>query len=212
MTPGHTQPARHRTWYERAWRNLRKRWVQVTLVALAGLCAAGLSWKLLVPRVDRQADRAAGKFQFMHCTECKTELAYSPEMEGKRCPRCQPPKTGFYVATEETIKSVSGGKSPERWAVLAVTLELLAALGGVVYLLYLPVPDPAATFYVCHCPHCHQRLRFRQVSLGGIGQCSRCKRPLRFPGEDDAVRETDLVREETARPAALDAGEEEFEG
>lgn len=207
LGPARAKP--DKPWYWRAWKNLRKRWVQVTIVMLAGLLVAGLSWQVLAPTIDPKADRAAGRYKFLHCDHCNTELAYNPDLDGKRCPKCPPPNTGFYVPTEASIKSSWSGKSPWRWAYLAVAVEVLAALGGVVYLLYLPVADPTTTFFVCNCPHCGQRLRFRQVALGGLGQCSRCKRPLRFPDEDEAVLEADLVRAETERLEARAAEEED---
>jgi hypothetical protein len=67
-------------------------------------------------------------------------------------------------------------------------------LGVIVYLLYLPVTDPTKVFYVISCPYCAQKLRFRAVSLGGIGSCVRCKRMIRFPGEEDAVLEELFLR------------------
>ena len=88
-------------------------------------------------------------------------------------------------------------------------VDALATLGVVVYLLYLPVPDPTSTFFVCNCPHCNQRMRFRQVSLGGLGMCPKCKRPVRFPDEDDAVREVDYLRQQGEQLAAAEGEADE---
>ncbi len=196
-------------WYRKAWRALRVRWVQVCVALLAGALLAMLTSLVLAPKERARNDKAG--FKFIHCDQCKTELAYNPEMDGKPCPRCRPPKTGFYRPTETSIKAGTGDASPWRWFYLAASVEALATLGAVVYLLYLPVPDPTATYFVCNCPHCNQRMRFRQVSLGGLGMCPKCKRPVRFPDEDDAVREVEYLRRQDEELAAAAAAAEEDE-
>lgn len=194
-------------WYRKAWRALRVRWVQVCMTLLAGALAVMLSSLVLAPKDRRKGDTAG--YKFMHCDQCKTELAYNAELAEKPCPRCRPPKTGFFRPTLRSIKD-GGDVDPWRWVHLATALESLATVGMVVYLLYLPVPDPTSIYYVCNCPHCGQRTRFRQVALGGIGQCPRCKRPFRFPDEDEAVLETEFQKEqEELTLAELDAADEE---
>lgn len=206
MLPAELGPAdsgQERSWYETAWKNLRKRWVQVTIVLLAGTLAASASGYALAPRPARR-ELDTGKFKYLYCPECQHEVRYDPKLDGEDCTKCRTEPVGKLVGSEESHRDLSVS-SGWKGFYLALTLEALATLGGVVYLLYRPVPDPAATFHVCNCPHCGQRLRFRQVSLGGLGQCTRCKRPLRFPDEDDAVLESDLMREESERLTALEA-------
>ncbi|MDB5311023.1 MAG: hypothetical protein JWO38_5225 [Gemmataceae bacterium] len=187
----------NKNWYQKAWRALEKRWVQVCITLLAGALVAGISGRLLTPKVNASGQLTdKSRFKFLHCDVCKLEMTYNAELEGKRCPKCVPPNTGWFVGTESSIKAGSGGTSPWLWYNLAVTLELFVTLGVVVYLLYLPVPDPATTFYVFPCPHCRQRLRYRKVSLGGLGQCRRCKRPVRFPDEDQAVPESVVLAQD----------------
>jgi hypothetical protein len=195
-------------WYKKAWRALRVRWVQVCITLLAGALVVMASSLAFAPKARARTDKTG--YKFMHCDQCKTEMTYNRELEGKPCPRCRPPKTGYFRPTETSIKEGSGDKDPWRWVYLATAVEALATVGVVVYLLYLPVPDPTATYYLCNCPHCGQRTRFRQVALGGIGQCPRCKRPFRFPDEDDAVPEADFLKEqgELAAAEAADGDDE----
>jgi hypothetical protein len=190
-------PGKQKTWYEKAWKALEKRWVQVCVTLVAGCLVAGISSRLLAPKVDAKGQTAdKSKLKYMHCNVCKLEMQYNPELVQRPCPKCRPPKVGFFVATESSVKSAFGGPSPYRWYNLALTFEAFVTVGVVVYLLYLPVPDPTTTFYVFSCPHCRQRMRYRKVALGGLGQCPRCKRPVRFPDEDEAVPEQVLMARE----------------
>ena len=67
LPPGRPPPA-PKPWYWRAWKNLQKRWVQVTLVILGGLLAAEVSWQILAPTVDAKADREATSTSFCIAT------------------------------------------------------------------------------------------------------------------------------------------------
>lgn len=188
------------SWPRRVLAAFRRRWVQVGLVVVTGGLAIGATSLALAPK-DRKkpgtagADKDQAQFKFMHCDNCRLEIPYNPEQEGRRCPKCQPPKTGFFVATRKSIKE-GGEPNPWRWYNVAVGFESVAVLGAVVYLLYLPVRDPSSVWYIFDCPHCSQKLRFRAVSLGGAGMCSRCKRMVRFPDEGEAVREDVYQMEE----------------
>jgi len=214
MASGLSRPgAAKKPWHQRAWKSLRKRWVQVFVVVSSGVLLAGIAYLLLAPKTSDAAklaaDKKAGKYKYLSCDKCNMELPYNPELDGKKCSKCKPPKTGFYTPTVASRKD-GGGPDPWKWFILAVAFDGLAVAGTVVYLSSLPVLDPSAVFYVFNCPHCAQRLRFRQLALGGIGQCSRCKRPLRFPDEDHAVLESQLLRQEDQeRAALLDAVEDD---
>jgi Zn finger protein HypA/HybF involved in hydrogenase expression len=188
-------------WHRKAF---RKRWVQVRITVVAGVLVAGVCARLFAPRERQKSDKAG--YKYLHCDQCRMEMTYNPELEGRRCPKCQPPKTGYLQPTESSIKSGSGDPSPWKWVYIASAVDALATLGVVVY---LPVPDPTATFFVCNCPHCNQRMRFRQVSLGGLGMCPKCKRPVRFPDEDDAVLEADDLRRQDEQLAAAEAEDDE---
>jgi uncharacterized paraquat-inducible protein A len=197
-------------WYRRAIKNLRKRWVQVLLAFVTGAFAVAVTARILIPRSAAGIkDKEAAGYKFLHCNQCMLELAYNAELDGKRCPKCQPPRTGFFVATKDSIRS-GGDVSPNRWFYVAAGIEALATLGAVVYIAYLPTRDPTQIYYVFHCPECDQRLRFREVSLGELGQCPRCENILRFPDEDDAVRED--VAEEWHQQMLLQAAGEDDEG
>lgn len=196
-------------WYRRALKNLRKRWVQVVLAVLAGVLAVAVSGRVLIPRRAISAaekEREKAGYKFLHCDQCKMEMSYNRELDGKKCPRCQPPNVGFLIPTKESIRGGEGA-SPYRWFYVAAGLEALATLGAVVYLAYLPVRDPTQIYYVFNCPECDQRLRFREVSLGELGQCPRCENILRFPDEDDAVRED--VAEQWQQQMLLQAADED---
>ena len=197
-----------KNWVRHVKLAIRKRWVQLCLVLVAWLLAGAVTVGLLAPKPIEKTDKDTGRFQFLHCDQCRMELPYNAELDGKRCPKCLPPKTGFFVPTERSIKSV-WNPSPWRWVYTGLILESLTALAGVVYLLYLPVPDPLTTFYVVNCPHCGQRLRYRHVSLGGLGSCSRCKRMIRFPDEENAVLETDQLQADAAAALAEQQQREE---
>ena len=81
-------------------------------------------------------------------------------------------------------------------------LETVIMLGVVTYLMYREVPDPNSQFFIVGCPYCNQRLRYRAVSHGGLGSCSRCKRMIRFPDEEDAVTEADVYAADEAQARA----------
>jgi hypothetical protein len=172
---------------------IRKRWVQLCVMLLAGLLVMLLSVLILKPKVIPKEDTS--QFKFMHCTVCSLELPYNKDIAEKRCAKCVGAKVGFFVPTTESVKK-GGLLDPWRWVYSALFIETLVLLSSVVYLLYLPVTDPTKVFYVLTCPHCSQKLRYRAVSLGGIGSCSRCKRMLRFPEEDDAILEADVLKAE----------------
>jgi len=190
-------------WKDRVARALRRRWVQVVLVLFGGALLMLLSGWLLKPKAEARAKDP----RYLVCPKCEVETRYDSKLDGEPCPICTEDPPGVLVGRDESVKDV-GRKSPWRWVHLAVSFEAILTVGGVVYLLYRPAADPSNTFYVFSCPHCVQRLRFRHVSLGGLGQCSRCKRPVRFPSIHEAVLEDDLIREEQERLTA----EEEDEG
>jgi len=148
-------------------------------------------------------------YKYIRCSECGTELPYNKDLDGKRCPKCQPPKTGFYYKQKESLKDAGRASFPLRWFYTAVGLDFLATLAAVVYVCYRPQTSPADVYYVCNCTSCNQRLRFREISLGELGQCPRCKSILRFPDEDDAVTEDAAL--EWDRQAAMAALEDDSE-
>jgi uncharacterized CHY-type Zn-finger protein len=148
------------------------------------------------------AKRDTSRFKFLHCDHCKMEMAYNQEMDGKRCPKCQPPNTGFFIPTETSVKSGLNALSPWSKVYVSTFVETVIMLGVLTFLLYRPVPDPKTVFFVVICPYCNQRLRYRSVSHGGLGSCSRCKRMLRFPAEEDAVTEEDVLRADEATAMA----------
>jgi hypothetical protein len=156
------------------------------------------------------AAQDTSKFKYVHCDNCKLELPYTPEMVEKRCPRCQPPKEGFFVPSETSVKSRLGQTSPWTRIYVALFIETVVMLALLTYMLYRPVPDPASVYFIVSCPYCNQRLRYRAVSHGGQGACSRCKRILRFPDEEDAVSEAQTLKaeEEAALASAAAAAAE----
>ena len=188
-------------WFGRARRAFRKRWVWVCIVGLVWLLVVAVSVSRFMPKKSAPgAD--AGKYKFMHCDQCKTELPYNKDLDGKKCAKCQPPKTGYYVATEVSVKSGAGALSPWAKVYVAAFVETVVMLAAVTFLLYLPVPDPKTLYFVVACPYCSQRLRYRAISHGGLGSCSRCKRMLRFPAEADAVTEDEVLRADAAEAEA----------
>jgi hypothetical protein len=189
---------------------IRKRWVQLCIALFFWLLVVLLTALLLKPKTIAKGDTS--QFNFLRCDVCKMELPYNPDVANKRCPKCLPPKTGFLLPVTDSLKSGSGGLDPWRWVYSGVFLETVAFLAGIVYLLYLPVVDPTKVFYVLACPYCAQKLRYRAVSLGEIGSCSRCKRMIRFPEEEDALSEADVLKaEEQASIAEYQALREKIE-
>jgi hypothetical protein len=171
----------------------------VCIAVVVGALAVGITGRVLAPKAGKDGKPVAGgQYKYMHCDRCKTELAYNPDMALKRCPRCLPPNPGFFIPTEHSVKA-GGGPSPLRWVYVAVTLELIGTLAAVVVILSQPIPCPVSTYYLFHCPNCSQRLRFRRVSLGEIGSCPRCRRPVRFPEEEDAILEAAILERERKR-------------
>lgn len=189
---------------------LRKRWVQVCNIALVWLLAGLVTPAFLGPKAITKS--ATVEYKFMHCDACKFELPYNKDIAFKRCAKCRPPTVGFMTPTEDSVKGSKAMLSPWGKVYAAWFVETVIMLAAVVYVLYLPVADLTKVFYVLVCPHCAQRLRYRAVSLGGIGSCSRCKRMIRFPEEDDAVLEEDLLRAEAeAARAEHEAMREQME-
>jgi hypothetical protein len=184
----------------RVRRAFRRRWVQVCLIALVWLLALGISFNRLGPKPNKDP----AKLQFMHCDNevCHFEIPYNKDMDGKWCPKCQGQKReGFFVGTEKSIKT-GAQMSPWTRVYVAAFVETVLMLAGITYLLYRPVPDLTNLFFVISCPYCNQRLRYRAVSHGGQGACSRCKRILKFPDEEDAVTEEEVLRADAAQAEA----------
>src|SRR5262245_10247291 len=99
-------------WYRRGLKNLRKRGVQGVLVVMAGGLAVAVTFRVLVPRpAVGTKDKEAAGYKFLHCNQCLMEMSFNPELDGRRCTRCQPPKTGFLVATKDSIRA-GGDASP----------------------------------------------------------------------------------------------------
>jgi len=189
---------------ETAFRKLRKRWVQVALLLVGAALLMSVSALVLSPKRQPWAKDP----KFLYCPKCDYESRYDQRLDGEPCTKCSQDPVGALVARETSIKEV-GYKSPWKRVYIALSLEGIVAFGGLVYLLSRRPRSEGVTYFVFSCPHCNQRLRFRQISLGGLGLCSRCKRPVRFPEEDTAIREADRMREEQERLLAEEAAEEE---
>jgi phage FluMu protein Com len=183
-----------RTWVQHVKLAIRKRWVQLCILLLFWLLVMTVTTLVLKPKSIPKEDTS--QYKFIRCDVCNLELPYSQETANKKCPKCRPPKVGYMLPQKESIKSGSGQLDPWRWVYSGLFVETLGLLASVVYLLYLPVSDPTKVYYVLSCMHCSQKLRYRAVALGGIGSCSRCKRMLRFPDEEDAVLEVDVLKAE----------------
>jgi Zn-finger nucleic acid-binding protein len=181
-------------------RVLRARALWAGVVVLVWLIAVGLTVTHFGPKPRAKGDTSM--YKFLHCDQCNLEMTYAQNLDGKRCPKCLPPKSGFMVPTEKSIKSGSGAMPPWTKVYVGTFVETVVMLGVMVYLMYLPVADPTKMFFVVACPTCSQRLRYRAVSHGGLGSCSRCKRMLRFPDESDAVSEEEVLRADAAAAAA----------
>jgi hypothetical protein len=194
----------------RVKRAFRARWLWALIVIVSWLLVAALTVTKLGPKPATAKDIAGGRYKFLYCDKCGTEMGYDKNLDGKPCPKCTNPKSrGFFMPQEYSIKEQ--GKMDPWMKVYVITFaETVIMLGILVYLMYRPVVDPATLYYVVSCPHCQQRLRYRSVSHGGLGSCSRCKRMLRFPDEEDAVNEEDVLKAdaEAARIAAEQALDE----
>jgi hypothetical protein len=210
MGPIVVKTTKKKTWVRHVKLAIQKRWVQLCIVLLLWLFAMLLTTLILKPKTIAKEDTS--QFKFVRCDVCKMELPYQPEIANKRCPKCAPPKTGFLIPTTSSLKSGSGGLDPWRWVYSGLFVETIGFLAGIVYLLYLPVSDPTKIYYVLPCPYCAQKLRYRAVSLGQIGSCSRCKRMIRFPEEEEAVLELAALKaEEQAAIAEFHALREQEE-
>ena len=185
-------------WSEVASRRLKQRGVQVALVIVVGLLFMTVSGLLLKPK--RMATAVTDP-KFLFCPKCEHEQRYDSKYDGEACTKCREEPVGKLEGRAESNKLV-GKKSPWKWFNVALAIEGVATIAAVVIVLSRKARVSDTTYFVFSCPHCGQRLRFRSVSLGGLGQCKRCKRPVRFPTEEHAVREEDLIREEQERLAA----------
>lgn len=193
MGPTAVNTTKKKSWVRHVKLAIRKRWVQLCIVSILWLFIMLLTTLILKPKTVAKEDTS--QFKFIRCDVCKMEMPYNPELANKRCPKCLPPKTGFMLPATQSLK-VGAFSDPWRWVYSGLFVETLGFLAGIVYLLYLPLTDPTKIYYVLPCPHCAQKLRYRAVSLGGIGSCSRCKRMIRFPEEEDAVLEMDALKAE----------------
>ncbi len=187
---------RTRSW-RRVKRTVRRRWVQAGLVLLFWLVVLGATVAKLAPKAATKAD--AANYKYMHCSNdaCRFEMPYNADMIGKRCDRCRGKDVkveGYFEGSKDSVKSGKGAMSPWARVYVIMFVETVAMLALVTYLMYRTVPDPATQFFVITCPYCNQRLRYRAVSHGGQGACSKCKRILRFPEEEDALSEEDMNR------------------
>ena len=196
---GQTATKKKKNWVQHAKLAFRKRWVQVGIIVLIWILAGLMTVSVLGPKPVKDKS----KYKFLHCDVCGTEMPYNPDLDSKKCPKCPPPNTGWYRPTVESIKT---GYQLDPWnkVYVALFVEVLVMLTAVVYLLYLPVANPANTYFILACPYCSQRLRYRGVSHGGMGSCSKCKRMFRFPDEEEAVTEEEVMK---AEAAALRGGE-----
>jgi uncharacterized paraquat-inducible protein A len=180
----------------------RKRWVWACLILLVWLILIGVTVNRYAPKPRvKGPGEDVQKYKFMHCDQCMMEMPYNPALDGTRCPKCQPPKTGFFMPTETSAKTGAASMSPWMKVYVGWLVETVLMLAGLTYVLYRPLDDPTKQFFVVSCPTCNQRLRYRAVSHGGLGSCSRCKRMLRFPSEDDAVSEEEVLRADAAAAA-----------
>src|SRR5580704_4303503 len=73
----------------------RKRWVQLVIVLFIALLVMLVSFFLLKPKSVPKGDTS--QFKFIRCDVCKLEMPYQAETANKRCPKCQPPNTGFML-------------------------------------------------------------------------------------------------------------------
>jgi len=157
-----------------------------------------VSGLLLKPK---RVQSAVADPKLLYCPKCEHEQRYDSKYDGESCTKCRDEPVGKLEGIAES-KKVVGKKSPWKWFNVALAIEGVATVAAVVIVLSRQARVSETTFFVFSCPHCGQRLRFRSVSLGGLGQCKRCKRPVRFPTEEHAVREEDLIREEQERLTA----------
>jgi phage FluMu protein Com len=175
-----------------------------------------LIWLIVMAATDRKLSPKqpakggdTSRFKFMHCDNdsCRLEMAYNKDMDGKRCPKCQPPKEGYMVGSETSIKGATQ-LPPMVRVYVALFVETVLMMGVLTYLMYREVPDPGTQYFVIACPFCNQRLRYRAVSHGGQGACPKCKRIIRFPDQEDAVTEEEVYRADAAAAAARAAAAE----
>src|SRR5262245_14543392 len=111
-------------WVGRVKRAFRRRWLQVCIVLVAWLLVIALSVRQYRPKEPPKAGTAdTTQYKYLHCDQCLMELPYNKELDGKRCPKCQPPKTGFYVPAEHSVKSGLGAMSPWSKVYVATFVE-----------------------------------------------------------------------------------------
>jgi hypothetical protein len=147
---------------------------RVLIVLGIGFGVIAASVWFLRPNVADESD-----LRYMHCNVCKMEMVYNKQLAGGNCPHCQPPKIGKMVPTHDSL--VEGGGDPWRPVKMAMSFEMMALLGAVVFLLYNPPKLKEPGFRRMRCPRCKRRLRFAEERAGGEGQCPGCKAVIGFP-------------------------------
>jgi uncharacterized paraquat-inducible protein A len=161
--------------------------VRAGLVVVVGILVLGFTvWKTL-PGKPKRSLIDPSQAKFMHCPKCQTESRYTPGGVDKPCPQCD-----YDGGLNPTVESLKEGGPGNRYArMVAFLLPELVAVLAALWLVLRPRPtsDEIAYRYM-RCPNCSQKLRYREVQVGSVGACSRCKRAFRFP--EGSVREQEL--------------------
>ena len=78
----------------------------------------------------------------------------------------------------------------------ALLPELIIFMAAVWFVLRPRAGNGLVAYRYMRCPHCAQKLRYREAQVGALGACSRCKRALRFPEGSPGEKELDGISDD----------------
>jgi hypothetical protein len=183
--------------------NMRSKWAQVMISALAFTIILLVSHKLTVKKkavTAAEKAKEASEFKFMHCDFCRREMPYNESLANKRAQgcACRGTEVGYWTPTKDSAKA--GGDDPLRWFYSAVFVESIVWL-AVLYFL-LSREDDTPEFFFVKCVHCGVVLRYTASGYDLLVACVNCEQPIRLPDEDES-----MSREEQDEVKAIEAVE-----
>jgi hypothetical protein len=156
---------------------------KLLVIVAVGLVVMGLSAWIAYPEAAPPIPEKERRF--MHCPHCLRELRYDVQRAKKGCPECGPRQA--LVPTRRAIADTGPPPGPLARAFVPVLLEVnLLLVVLICYTLYTRRRSKEEEeFLYMECGCCDQKLRYRAVRIGQMGQCPRCKHRLVFPPPAD---------------------------
>lgn len=175
---------------QRVLANLMKRWLQVFIAFVAFAIASYVTQRVLGPKeIAKNAVKDPKVYKYLCCSECRFEIPYNTDQENIICPKCKPPKVGYFKAAKESIKN-GGDRNPWRMYNIGIAVEATTLLALIYLILSRPIKaDP--TFYVVNCIHCGLLLKYQPDGVDRFAICAGCDEIIKLPDADEVMTTED---------------------